>query len=293
MERFHIDHLPGTVDLLTRSFLPEDAAEAREIVELLRPRDERRTTGFAAMDGARVIGVAFAAVSHADPKVGHLDLLAVDPGHRRRGLGTELIAQAEQGLRELGCEVVRVAGNPPDYAFPGVDVRYTPAICALTKAGYAHERTAWNMTAELRPGSKALADTSAAEARLADQGVEVRVAEANDIARLRPIIAAEWGGHWAAEITSAQAVHIAEKDGEPIAFAAWGCTRPGWFGPMGTRPAAKGLGIGSVLLRRCLADQAKAGVTRAQIGWVGPVPFYAQAADAYIERVFFLYSKDL
>jgi GNAT superfamily N-acetyltransferase len=293
MERFHIDHLTSTIDLLRRSLLPEDSAEAREIVELLRPRDDRRTIGCVITDGPRVLGVAFAAVSHTDPSVGHLDLLAVDPEHRRKGLGAQLIAEVEQGLRELGCTVVRVAGNPPDYAFPGVDVRYTPAVCALTKAGYAHERTAWNMTAELKPDSRALADTAPAEARLAAEGVTVRVAEANDIARLRPIITAEWGGHWAAEITSAQAVHIAVRDGEPIAFAAWGCTRPSWFGPMGTRPAAKGLGIGSVLLRRCLADQAKAGVTRAQIGWVGPVPFYSAAADAYIERVFFLYSKDL
>jgi len=293
MERFHIDHLTGADDLHRRSFLPEDAAEAREIVDLLRPRDERRTTGYVLTNGPQVIGLVFASVSHADPSVGHLDLLAVDPEYRRRGHGTQLIAQAEQGLRELGCTIVRVAGNPPDYAFPGVDVRYTPAVCALTKAGYAHERTAWNMTAELKPGSRALADTAPAEARLAASGIEVRVAEANDIARLRPIIAAEWGGHWAAEITSAQAVHIAVQDGEPIAFAAWGCTRPSWFGPMGTRSAAKGLGIGSVLLRRCLADQAKAGLARAQIGWVGPVPFYSAAADAVIERVFFLYSKDL
>lgn len=293
MERFQIDHLPGVVDLVHRSFLPEDAAEAREIVELLRPRDDRRTTGCVITDGAQVIGVAFAAVNNADPSVGHLDLLAVDPAHRRKGLALELIARIEQDLRDLGCTVVRVAGNAPDYAFPGVDVRYTPAICALTKAGYAHERTAWNMTAELRPGSRALADTAPAEARLSQQGIVVRQAEADDIARLRPIVAAEWGGHWAAEITSAQAVHIAVQDGEPIAFAAWGCTRPSWFGPMGTRSAAKGLGIGSILLRRCLADQAKAGVTRAQIGWVGPVPFYAAAADAYIERVFFLYSKEL
>ncbi|NUT35848.1 MAG: GNAT family N-acetyltransferase [Hamadaea sp.] len=293
MERFHHDHLPAVVDLVRRAFLPEDAAEAREIVELLRPRDERRTTGCVITDGERVIGVAFAAVNNADPSVGHLDLLAVDPDHRRQGLALALIGWIEQELRDLGCTVVRVQGNAPDYAFPGVDVRYTPAICALTKAGYAHERTAWNMTAELRPGSRALADTAPAEARLAQQGIEVRQAEADDIARLRPIIAAEWGGHWAAEITSAQAVHIAVQDGEPIAFAAWGCTRPSWFGPMGTRQAAKGLGIGSILLRRCLADQAKAGVTRAQIGWVGPVPFYAAAADAYIERVFFLYSKEL
>lgn len=292
MEPFTHDHLPGVADLLRRTLLPEDAAEASDIVEVLRPRYDgiRRTTGWVEADGGRVVGVAFAAAGNADPHVGHLDLVAVDPRYQRRGMATRLLRQAEDSLRDMGCTIVRVAGNPPDYAFPGIDVRYTPAICLVAKAGYAHDRTAWNMTAELDPQTL---DTAIDEARLADEGVAVKRAEADDIARLRPVIAAEFGSHWAAEITTAQAVHIASRAGRPVAFAAWGCTRPSWFGPMGTLPEAKGLGIGSVLLKRCLLDQAKAGYAQAQIGWVGPVPFYAQAVNARIERVFFLYAKEL
>lgn len=292
VEPFTHDHLPGVTDLLRRTLLPEDAAEAVDIVEVLRPRFDgvRRTTGWVEMDGGRVAGVAFGAVGNADPQVGHVDVIAVDPAHRREGLGTRLLRQTEDALRDFGCTIVRVAGNPPDYAFPGIDVRYTPAICLMTKAGYAHDRTAWNMTANLDPGAL---DTAADEARLTEQGVRIRRAEADDIARLRPVIAAEFGSHWAAEITTAQAVHIGLRGGAPIAFAAWGCTRPSWFGPMGTLPDAKGLGIGSVLLKRCLLDQSKAGYAQAQIGWVGPVPFYAQTVAARIERVFFLYAKEL
>ncbi len=62
---------------------------------------------------------------------------------------------------------------------------------------------------------------------------------------------------------------------------------------MGTVPAAAGLGIGRVLLRRCLRDQYAAGVRRAQIGWVGPEPFYADAVGARIERVFFQFRRSL
>lgn len=295
MERFAIDHHPAVVDLLRRSLLPEDAAEADAIAEILRPNEDgsRRTAGFVEWDGAAVTGVVFVAVSNSDPSVGHLDLVVVDPEARGRGLGSRLIAAGEQALRELGCARVRVAGNPPQYAFPGVDVRYTPAICAFTKLGYAHEQTAWNMSVDLTPGSLALTDTADAEAALAEQGVHIKAADADDIARLRPIVAQEWGGHWADEITTAEQVHIALRDGSPIAFAAWGCTRPSWFGPMGTKAEGKGLGLGTILLRRCLRDQAKAGFTKGQIGWVGPVPFYARAAGAFIERVFFLYTKAL
>ena len=173
MEPFSHDHLPGVADLLRRALLPEDAAEAVDIVEVLRPRYDgfRRTTGWVQTDGGQVVGVAFAAVNNADPHVGHLDLVAVDPDRRRRGLGARLLRQAEDGLRDFGCTIVRVAGNPPDYAFPGIDVRYTPAICLVTRAGYAHDRTAWNMTADLDP---AALDTAADEARLGAIGVQVR-----------------------------------------------------------------------------------------------------------------------
>jgi GNAT superfamily N-acetyltransferase len=83
------------------------------------------------------------------------------------------------------------------------------------------------------------------------------------------------------------------KDGSLLGFAAYGSSRPSWFGPMGTAPAARGLGIGALLLRRCLADQRAAGHDQVQIGWVGPLPFYAKAVGARVERVFLLYRKQL
>nr|WP_256862898.1 hypothetical protein [Microbispora sp. GKU 823] len=62
---------------------------------------------------------------------------------------------------------------------------------------------------------------------------------------------------------------------------------------MGTAEAARGLGVGRVLLRRCLADQAAAGQTSAQIGWVGPLRFYSRTVGARTERVFWLYRRAL
>ncbi|GAB4060361.1 GNAT family N-acetyltransferase [Catellatospora paridis] len=289
-------HRAAVVDLLGRSLLAEDAAEAADIVALLQG-----SAGFVAIDGdapdGDVVGVALASTGRKDPTVGHLDLLVVDPAFRRQGLARELVGAVEEQLRARGLTAVRVAGNPPTHAWPGVDVRYTPAVCALTALGYAHDRTAWNMTADLTEGSPALRDTRSAQERLAAAHVIVRAATADDLPELRPLIAAEWGPAWVAEVEravgGAGGCHLAIRHGQPIAFAAWGGCRPSWFGPMGTLPAAAGLGIGGVLLRRCLRDQADRGITRAQIGWVGPVSFYSGAAGAVIERVFFLFHKPL
>jgi GNAT superfamily N-acetyltransferase len=188
-----------------------------------------------------------------------------------------------------------LAGNAPYYAWPGIDVRYTPAVCLAMALGFGQDQPAWNMTADLR----GQAPTEPDEERLAGEGVTVRRAVPADVPRLTEFALANWGSGWAGEISHSVGRDGAgcwlaiEADGTLLGFAAYGSSRPSWFGPMGTTPAARGRGIGSVLLRRCLADQRAAGHETAQIGWVGPVPFYSSAVGARVERVFFLYRKQL
>ncbi|MFD2767627.1 GNAT family N-acetyltransferase [Micromonospora eburnea] len=295
------DRLPAVTDLCRRALdLPEDAAEAPAIVDTLAARAaaDRPVLTLGAVRGDELIGVLVGSVAPRDPRLGHVDLLAVAPQERRRGVGRALLAEAERRLAGLGATELLLAGNPPYYAWPGIDVRYTPAVCAALRLGYRQDRTAWNMTADLAEGSPALRTTEPAERRLADRGVTVRRAEPADLPALAAFARATFGGAWDAELAASlgrpgAGAHLAERDGEPLGFAAYGSSRPSWFGPMGTAPAAEGSGIGGVLLRRCLRDQATAGHGTAQIGWVGPVPFYANAAGARIERVFFLYRKAL
>ena len=299
------DALPTVIDLCRSALdLPEDAAEAAEIVLRLRetagtegwaPRP-RTLTGFLAVaPGDRVIGVVLGSVSHRDESIGHVDLIAVDPAERRRGVGRALMTRIEGALAGLGAGDVVLAGNAPYYAWPGIDVRYTPAVCAAMALGFAQDQPAWNMTASLRD----LVPTEAEEKRLAAEGVTIRRALPSDASALAEFALANWGSGWAGEILHSigrehSGCHLAvEADGTLLGFAAYGSSRPSWFGPMGTTTAARGRGIGSVLFRRCLADQRASGLESAQIGWVGPLPFYSSTVGARVERVFFLYRKQL
>jgi GNAT superfamily N-acetyltransferase len=271
---------------VARAALTLDAAEAGALVRrLATPPAGRRWTALAE-DG----GVVMASVSAREPAVGHLDLLAVHPREQGRGLGRRLVRAAEEWLLAQGATQARFAGNTPCYAWPGIDVRYTAAACLAESLGYERYHTAWNMTADL-----ASADLSTAGdvERLAGQGVVVRAVTGDaDRERVAAFVAAQWNERWAWEAANAGGLHAAERAGEVLAFAAWGA-RPAWFGPMGTAPAARGLGLGRVLLRRCLADLRAAGHDSAQIGWVGPLRFYSRAVGARAERVFWLYRRDL
>jgi predicted N-acetyltransferase YhbS len=307
------DRVPDVVGLCRVALdLSDDAAEAAEIVARLRDdappsgaTRRRHTVGLVALVGDAVVGVALGSLASQDPTVGHVDLFAVHPRQRGRGLGRALLTAVEAALATAGATQVRLAGNPPYYAWPGIDVRYTPAICTALALGYRQDGTAWNMTVDLTDrSSPALRPTAAAEERLAARGVTVRRAGPADVAAVVAFARQTFGGSWDAEVAhsigrTGAGCHVAvgtpADGGEPklLGFAAYGSSRPSWFGPMGTAPTAQGLGIGGVLLRRCLRDQYEAGHRRVQIGWVGPVPFYARGAGARIERVFLQYRKQL
>ncbi|MFF4775959.1 GNAT family N-acetyltransferase [Microtetraspora fusca] len=275
---------------LAAAALTFDAAEApRLVARLAAPPADRRWTALATPD---LDAAVITSVSTRAPSIGHIDLLAVDPGARGAGRGRALVEAAQEWLRGEGVTTVRVAGNPPCYAWPGIDVRYTAAACLFESLGYEREQVAWNMTADLSTAAcdeRALADDVE---RLAGKGVAVLAAGPGERAAVGAFVREEWNESWAWEAEQATGCHYASRDGEIIGFAAWGA-RPAWFGPMGTAPAARGLGVGGVLLRRCLAEMRAAGLASAQISWVGPLRFYSGVVGARAERVFWLYRRDL
>ncbi|MBT2232999.1 GNAT family N-acetyltransferase [Nonomuraea sp. NEAU-A123] len=268
---------------VARAALTLDSGEGPALVDRLANSPAGRRWTALVIDG----GVVMASVSGKDPAVGHIDLLAVHPEVQGRGHGRELVRAAEEWLRSVGVRQARFAGNPPCYAWPGIDVRYTAAACLAESLGYERYHMAWNMTADL--GTDLSVDDDLA--RLAQRGVHVHTAEQGR-KRVAGFVREHWNENWAWEAINAAGLHYAERDGRILGFAAWGA-RPAWFGPMGTAPEARELGVGGVLLRRCLADMRAAGQTSAQISWVGPLRFYSRAVGARAERVFWLYRRDL
>jgi mycothiol synthase len=250
-----------------------------------------------AEEAGQVTGIAYGGTGtrEATARRGFVDLLAVAPAARGRGTGAALLSAVEDRLRSAGAEEIRLGGNSPVYAWPGVDPRYTAMTCLAERAGYRRVRDSVNMITDL--GAVSL-DIGADERRLATGGITVRRAapgEADAVAvwlRQGPWGDSTWWQEAERAITAdPPGCHVAIRDGSYVGFACQGVNRRAWFGPTGTLPQEQGQGIGTALMRRCLADIATVGHTSAQIAWAGPVRYYARALGARIDRVFWIYQK--
>jgi mycothiol synthase len=228
---------------------------------------------------------------------GHVDLLAVAPHAAGNGVGLGLLRHVEHLLATRGAAEIVLRGNPPVYLWPGVDARYTAMNCLAARAGYERCAEAVDMAVSLPTADL---DCESDEDRLAAVGITVRRAVRGESGTL---LAWLRGGPWGRSAWPEEAAlalrhepagcHVACRGDQYVGFACHGSVRRGWFGPMGTVEQERGLGVGSVLLRRCLADMRRAGHQVASIGWVGPVQFYARTVGARVDRVYWLYRKAL
>lgn len=252
--------------------------------------------GLVATDGSATVGACIGSIAQDEDGIaeGFIDLLLVARTSQRQGIGRQLAHALEQQLALGGCQRINVAGNGPYYAWPGIDIHYTAAVCFAEDLGYRRLGCEVNMDVDLR---QAPLDTEAAEDRLRSQGIEVRQATTSDDGPLQESLRLTWWPRWVTELTAAlrsseACLHVAVQDNRYVGFCAYGINRPHEVGPVGTSPELRKLGIGSVLLRRSLADQRDRGLTAAELVWVGPISYFSRTLHATIGRAFWIYTKD-
>ncbi len=223
-----------------------------------------------------------------------LGMFAVAANIRRTGIATRLLHHVIAEWQSAGIQQAEALAIPGNYFTPGLDPRYTAAHCFLERRGFERFRDCVNLVGDLDQSF----DTSADEQRLAAEGIAVRRASAGDGPLLDRFFDTEFGEDWRLEAELAlandpPALHLALKGDRIIAFSAHSSQNREWgfFGPMGTLPETRGLGIGRVLLLRCLEDLRRAGHRTTVIPWVGPIAFYAHHANCRVDRVFWRYRR--
>jgi GNAT superfamily N-acetyltransferase len=216
-------------------------------------------------------------------RIAFVKLLVVAPDQRRAGTGRALMeAVHEWAFEGEGAAEVRIGGSAPFYLWPGVDTEHLDALCLFESLGY------WVTGGEvnMRVPTSVRADPPA--------GVVVRRAvDDSDVARVLALIRRVWPW-WedeAARGIEHGCCHAAfgtddAADAPALGFACHSVNRAGWIGPMGTDPDRQHGGVGGAMLAQLCRDLQIAEYTDAEIGWVGPVSFYAKAAGARVSRTF-------
>lgn len=117
--------------------------------------------------------------------------------------------------------------------------------------------------------------------------IVIRRAQPFEITPVRSFVEKHFSSAWADEISVAFAtkpvsLFIAVAETEVIGFAAYECTRRGFFGPTGVVTNMQGRGIGKALLLASLWGLRELGYVYGIIGRAGPVDFYKQAVGAIV-----------
>ena len=119
------------------------------------------------------------------------------------------------------------------------------------------------------------------------QEFRIRRAQPFELTPVRRFVETNFSRGWADEISVGFArqpitVFVATIDRELAGFAAYECTRRGFFGPTGVIDSARGKGIGKALLLASLWSLREMGYVYAIIGAAGPVRFYQKTVGAII-----------
>ena len=120
-----------------------------------------------------------------------------------------------------------------------------------------------------------------------DQSLLIRHAQPFELSAVLDFVRDNFSPKWADEISVGFAnkpvsVFIAAIDHKLVGFAAYECTRRGFFGPTGVLESARGRGIGKALLLHSLDGLLQLGYVYAIIGGVGPVRFYQKTVGAIV-----------
>lgn len=294
------ERLDDLVALSTLAF-PEESLGAEDM-ELLCFADvvagsdsapARRSVVLGAEDGSVAavveLGTRPGRVSAIDPpRTAQLQLVAVHPARRRRGLARAAVRAGESWARGQGATEMAVGGGAPFYLFSGVDTRWTEALCLFESMGYDRTSVLLDLVCPTLQSTR----------RPVPPGVVVHHVESDEQLEDLCRFASESFPHWSEEFRRAGESGTVvtardSRDGRVLGAAAHSVSRIGVVGPIGVLDDGHHSGIGTALMGAVLGDLSTAGLRSAEIAWTSTVSFYAKACGAKVGRASQVHRRNL
>lgn len=191
-----------------------------------------------------------------EPTRGWINVMFVDSGYQRRGIGSELVSVAHERLKEMGAQNITLGAYSPNYFFPGIDKEnYKGAINFFDKIGYTSGKESYSMCKSLHDFR--MSETTFGKIRKAkEHGYEVKNFEYKHALDLLEFLRIEFGGGWKRNALISMQNGLAEdcilvcldKNKEIVGF----CMRmidgnPMRFGPIGVKESTRNHGIGGII----------------------------------------------
>ncbi len=260
----------------------------------------------------RVLGFLLAIVrklplsgSDLEPENGWITAFFVAPSARRQGVATRMMEEANAFLLSEGRKRVYFSSYAPNYFVPGMDEAIYPAGKAwLLKQGFRVLYPAVAMDKNL-VGYAYPDDVRQLETQRMEEGYAfepLTYSYLTDVIRMNDEV---FNPDWARAIREAVAhdvpmeqVLIARKGEEVVGFCMYGAYDGVGerFGPFGVHPDLRGLGIGKILLYKCLHVMRANGLHNAWFLWTGETSaagrLYTRAGFS-VTRRFEIMVKDL
>jgi ribosomal protein S18 acetylase RimI-like enzyme len=238
-----------------------------------------------AVEDGRLVGFVLALTRQVplflqglEPDSAWITAFGVHPDYQQRGIGAALFSHVREKLKAEGRKTIDIAPYVPNYFVPGVDIRAYPGTLAfLEKVGFQRRYNAISMGADLSGFQIPPEILELEQRREREDGVTIRPVTSADLPELMPFIVKHFGWDWYRHAQdyllellggSAQPICIlvARQHGVIVGYCQQKMER---FGPFGVDPAYRNLGIGRLLLFRCLATMSARQNYFAYFLWTG------------------------
>lgn len=231
---------------------------------------------YVALDNDEVVGFLLATKRKfpylergLEPTRGWINVMFVDQDHRRKGIGSALVQQAEAKLKSLGVDNVTLGAYSPNYFFPGVDKdNYSEAIQFFDRLGYQAGKESYSMCKDLH-GYQIGKETQEKLAKAQEAGFSFINFEYKYALELLEFLKNEFGGGWKRNALISMQNNLAEdcillvldKEQNIVGF----CMRmidgnPMRFGPIGVKEEVRNFGIGGILFDLMQFEMTKRGI---------------------------------